>query len=97
MLGTAPGDKWHPLTVFCAGPLGCQAPSARGSAGAAVGAPHPPHLVPGLQQSIQGESKLFLPSLPPSLSKTKNLILVFTAPPRWINPFLASPSPGKIL
>lgn len=42
-----------------------------------------------------GEVKQFLHSLPPSLSKMKNLILVFTAPPRWINPFLASPSPGK--
>lgn len=40
------------------------------------------------------EVKHFLLS-PPSLSEMKNLILVFTAPPRWINPFLASPSPGK--
>lgn len=74
---------------------GARAPSARDSAGAAVGVPLIPPPIPGLQQSIWGEGQVFSSFSHPSLSEMKNLILVFTAPPRWINPFLASRSPGK--
>lgn len=54
-----------------------------------------PCIPSSLQQSIQEGRSTVFSFLHPSLSKMKNLILVFTTPCRWINPFLASPSPGK--
>lgn len=72
----------------------CQVPP---QPGAGQVQPWVPHIPPGSWPPAEnlGGGQAVSSFSPPSLSKMKNLILVFTAPPRWINPFLVSPSPGK--
>jgi len=95
VLGAAPRTSSTRSQCLGQGPPGCQGPLSQGFSRCSHGCPMcpPPGSWPPAEHL--GEGQVFSSFSPPSLSKMKNLILVFTAPPRWINPFLASPSPGK--
>lgn len=89
----APGQA-APAQCLGQRPPGCQGSLSQELSRCSRGCPTSP---PGSWPPAEhlGGGQAFSSFFPPSLSKMRNLILVFTAPPRWINPFLASPSPGK--
>lgn len=89
----APGQAAPTHSVWGRDPRGARVPQP----GARQVQLRVPHIPLGSWPPAEhlGGGQAFSSFSSPSLSKMKNLILVFTAPPRWINPFLASPSPGK--